>query len=669
MSLSLIERVIADLREEPEWRSMAAKEEDYYDGNQLDSEYLAAMEDRGMFPVVRNMIAPALDVVLGMEARNRQDFRVFADEDEDSDVAVALSDWLHEWERMSKADRACSDAYKSQVSVGLGWVEVGRNRDPFGYPHRCFAPRRTEMFWDWRAREPDLSDARYLLRRKWFDRDLLVQMFPGQRRLIDSLGVGTSYDTDIPRDRFEMLSRHWDVEARTDLEDTEWADTGRNRLCLYELWHREWQAGKVLRIPDLELTIQFDEANPQHAGMVQAGLAEVVAAILPTMRLSWWIGPHQLAERGTPYSHNEFPYVPFVGMRESRTGIPYGLIRRMMSPQDEVNTRLTKMLWLLSAKRLMADSDAFMGMDWADVIAEMGRPDAAFPLNPNRANRNQMPRIESDRELAAQQFTTMQEAMRFVSEAAGIYQAMQGKEMTQQSGIAIQSLVDQGATTLAEINDNFRLARAKVGELGMANVIQERMDRSFERQIARGREKFSVWFNRQIVDEQTGETTLDNRLDRLRTRVELADVPSTPTFRAQFLSSLLELTKTLPDDLKRVLIPTVVEASELPRKNEIADELRRAMGQGGQDPEQTVGQQQAMAQEQVLAMQEREAQVRERMGRADQAAANADKALSEAQQARAEVQAVMQQIQAAGSGAEQALLAEAMQRRQMQLAA
>lgn len=663
--VTLLDRVVEDLRDEPSWRPQAAKCEDYFDGNQLDSEYLAQLEERGMHPVSRNMVKAPIRTLLGFEAKNRADFRAFANGDDDTDVAVSLSKWLHEWERRALADRAVSEAHRSQIVAGLGWVEVGRNNDPFGYPHRCWTPQHIEMYPDWRARENDYSDRRYLLRKKWFDRDELMARFPKKRALIKVLGSGEDRWTELPRADFEMLARHFDHDSRTSWEDDEWTDPDRDRLCLHELWYKQAKAGKVLTLPDIELTVEFDPMNYRHVELAEMGLAEVSDAVLPEMRLSFWIGPHRLVDRKSPYLHNEDPYVPFVAFREARTGVPYGLVRDMISPQDEVNSRLTKMLWLLSAKQLVADSDAFV-MPPEQVQMEVGRPDAVLWTNPKRINRNHIPKVSSDRELAADQFNVMKDAQGFVAEAGGVYQAMQGRSMPQQSGAAINGLVEQGMTTQGDIGDNYRAARAKVGQHGLSNLIQANMSREFSRTFERERgKKTTIWFNRTTIDEQTGEQLMDNRLDRIRTRVVLEDVASTATFRAQFFTGLSELMKTLPEDMQRILIPYVVESSDLPHKGEIADKLREAMQQQGMTPDQAMAEQQQVA----LQSQEKEAKILHDTAKAEKASADAERALAEAERARAEIGNVLRQLdmkeaESAQQGAD-AILQRAMQLAQM----
>ena len=120
-----------------------------------------------------------------MEVKMRKDWRVVPDTKMGGDdVAEALSFKLNQAERHSKADRACSEAYRHQISVGLGWVEVALETNPFKFPYRATFVHRNEIWWDWLDTEPELEKARYLVRRRWTDIEQAVLMFPDKAELI-----------------------------------------------------------------------------------------------------------------------------------------------------------------------------------------------------------------------------------------------------------------------------------------------------------------------------------------------------------------------------------------------------------------------------------------------------------------------------------------------------
>jgi hypothetical protein len=56
------------------------------------------------------------------------------------------------------------------------------------------------------------------------------------------------------------------------------------------------------------------------------------------------------------------------------------------------------------------------------------------------------------------------------------------------------------------------------------------------------------------------------------------DVQSSPTYRAQQQAQLMELTKSLPPQAQALIIDFVIEATDLPKRREMADRLRTGLG-------------------------------------------------------------------------------------------
>lgn len=575
---------LSDIRWQPTWRNMADKCVDYYDGNQLDQDTLTKLQAKGMGPLIRNITAPLVNVVLGMEAKTRTDWRVVADTDMLQEVAEALSAKLHETERESRADRACSDAYAAEVKAGLGWVEVSRNADPFAYPYRCQYVHRREIYWDWRDESPDLSKARYLVRKRWFDLDQAVAYFPEQADLLRAaLGDPNRYEL-ITSKRGLELGMQLEEMRGLDIEDIEeWRSFDRQRLCLYEVWYRVFVRGWVAKLPNNEI-VEVDTKNPVHLALLNRGAMRAERAVYSKLRMSIWAGPHKLMDCACEKRH--IPYIPFWGYREDRTGVPYGLIRAMLSPQDEVNARLQKMMWLLGAKRVLLDSDA---LDPAmngprDMLAELGRPDAAIFLNPNRTNRDAI-KVDDNLTLADAQFKVLMDAKQASQEVVGVFNAMLGRETSTTANSALITLVDQGTTALAEINDNYRYARRLVGERLIDHVRDDLMGQRVEVSAGEQGRKRTITLNNTITvpnpQDPNGPAVqiMQNDVGAAKVKVALDDVLSSAAYREQQFTMLAEMTKGLPPQLQAVIAPFVMEASDLQKRREIADTLRKAMGQ------------------------------------------------------------------------------------------
>lgn len=568
-----------EAQEQPAWRARADREADFYDGNQLDSNVLSRQRELGMPPAIEPLIGPTIDAVLGMEVKTRTDWRVIADNKED-EVAEALNYKLNQAERQSGADRACSEAYASEIKTGLGWVEVSKNPDPFRYPYRCKAVHRNEIWWDFKSKEPDLSDCRFLIRRRWTDYKQAQLLFPDQKDLIrHTAGGWNGFDLagiSLDGGQSTALAMSLDNERGWSIEEQEWRDLTNRRVCLFEVWYKEFVRVTVLKMPDGRV-VEYDENNERHMAAVAARLVMPENVIIGKMRLSWWVGPHKLHDGPTPYRHNNYPYVPFWGKREDRTNVPYGLIRGMMYLQEEVNARTSKMQWMLSAVRVERTEGVVIGTD-ERFRQEVARPDADIILSADKmAKPGSRFEVKRDAALEEQQYQRLIDAREGIKRVGGIYNSFMGQDGQAQSGVAISGLVEQSTQTLADINDNFKFARAMVGDLLLSLLIEDMIGKQEEVVIPGNavKEDKAVMLNVPIMDE-SGIQYLNNDIERTKLKVVLNDVPSTPSFRTQQLQAMSEAFKSMPAQYQSVALPHLLSLMDIPDKQDIIEAIKKA---------------------------------------------------------------------------------------------
>ena len=579
---------VQECQDQPDWRVKADREADYYDGNQLDSEVMRKARERGLPPAIEPLIGPTIDSVLGMEAKTRTDWRVVPDGDKQSDdVADALNYRLNQAERHSKADTACSDAYASQIKVGIGWVEVSRQQNPLEYPYLCCDVHRNEIWWDWKAK-PDMSDARYLIRRKWMHRKQAALMIPAQAELIEHAGAGwQQFDPGmlgLEGGGSTGLSNAWMEERGWSIEEQHWRDIHNQEVCLFEVWYRDWQRVTFIKSPDGRV-VEYDPNNIVHLQAVAAGLVEVTSAVIGKMRLAWFMGPHKLADMASPYKHNKFPYVPFWGKREDRTGVPYGLIRGMIYLQDEVNARIARMQWGLSATRTTRTDGAVLDDD--DTFRdEVGRPDADIVLDPEAMRQGGVFKVERDFELNRQQYERLVDAREGIKRVGGVSDAFMGASQGN-SGVADAQLLEQSNQMLADINDNFKTGRQAVGDLLLSLIIADMAGKQEDVFIDGQslKDDRTVSLNVPMFDEVTGIKYLDNDIERTKLKVSLSDVASTPSFRAQQLAVMGEAFKSAPPEYQKVMMPHLFSLMDVPNKKEIIEAIK-ALGDGSMSEEQ-----------------------------------------------------------------------------------
>lgn len=617
-------KILHETHEQPAWRMNADREADYVDGNQLDAEALTRLQDLGIPPSIENLVAGAVKDVLGMEAKQRTDFKCIPDgdiHDQEADlVARALGYKLNKAERASGCDRACSQAYASQVKVGVGWVEVSRNPNRFQYPYRVKNVHRNEMWWDWLSRDDDISDARWLLRRRWSDIDVVAQMWPEHRDLIAEAGTGWN----IPDDLTTMLNdgagetdlaQSWEIERGWAIEDMEWRMPYARRICLFELWTRSWEQGLVLNLPDGRV-IEFDQTHPDHQLAAYVGM-KVEKSMITRVKRSFLLGPHLLQSNESEFER--FPYVPFWADREDRTNVPYGIVRNLIYLQDEVNSRISKMQWLLAAKRSKRTKGAVQMSD--DVFRyEMARPDADIILDESHMK---LPgavfEIEDDMPLNDQQFSRLMDLRESIKKISGISDAFSG-DGGADTASGLNTMIEQTVQSLADLNDNFAYSRMQVGDLLLGLIIRD-MGSSPQNVMMYAdnplRETVEVQLNQPILDPETGRRMLTNDVQRTKIKVTLEEVPSTPSFRRQALVSLSEAFKSANAEHQQVMLPHLMNLTDVPDKDAIIEAILEINRQKYLTPEQVEEAKQAAVEEaltkKMSSQKDRELDLKERL--------------------------------------------------------
>jgi len=647
-----VDRFRWELSQQSNWRRESMIDEDYYDGNQYSAEALQDLEDIGIKPVVMNLIGPTIDVCLGMEAKQRSDWTVKAADDPTwDDVALAIAAKMHTAERLSKADHACSEAIKRIFKGGLSFVEVQRETDPHQYRYRVKHRDWREFGIDPYSQENDITDARYLKRSKFFDRVALEAMFPQHAKELSMIGPGWrgpggGYDGREFQEP-ALLRRGHDGDWRDySLVELEWIDSDRDRLMLDEVWYKVWVRGEVLELADGS-TMTFNPNSEIQAAAVERGRAVLSKRVWSEMRVAMFVGPLRLQDIPSPYAHRRFPYAPFWGMREGRTGVPYGLVRRMRPMQDEVNARNSKMLWALSARRVIATDDAVDNHD--TVREEVARPDAYIRLG-KQWNANSKFDVDSNVTISEQQYKILVDRVQRIQDVAGVYQTTLGKkEAGADSGIAINSLIEQSSTTLAPMYENFRMGRTIVGELLMAMVVEDMKDmREVPVQVEGARGKRVIVLNKPKKLD-SGIEVLENDVQRAKLRLTLEDVPATATFRQQQFMRIAEMVQTLgkvdPASAAKFL-DLLVEASDVPNKATFLDRVRELIGIAP-DPSTMTDEQRAKYEAKAEQLAKQQA-LEERAMQAEVAGkeAKAAKDMASVEQMQAKTDEVMQLVEA-----------------------
>ncbi|MCH8180254.1 MAG: hypothetical protein IIA02_10790 [Proteobacteria bacterium] len=568
-----LERLLRDSENQPEWRDRADQAWAYKDGDQMTPEQKHRYRKDKLEPRVINLIGRVVNAVLGTQAKSRRDPRVESDDDSFADVAEVISAQLKEARRETNADMAVSNAYASQVIAGLGWVEVSRNADLLGYRYRVRDVHRSEMWWDWRAKELDLSDARWICRRRWLDLDEVVAKMPEFEEVLRAVvGDWAGVLTDDWQD--EVMHRAYNDDRRFGVARSEWVDGGRQRLKLSEVWYKVPIEAVVFRVRGGQWR-RLDLSNLRHVEAVNRGLVEIEKTVTFEIRTALFAGPIRLYDRGT--KRRRYPYIPFWAFRADVDNAPYGLVDGMIPAQDEYNERRMRIQWMLKAQQLHIDNDA-LDTNYntiEDIANEMMRPDMVAVLNSNRRNARGF-EMRNDLTLQKEQYEVMQDAKQLIQDVPGVYATQLGNSPTGvTSGLAINSLVEQGIVAMGELNDNTMFGERLVNE-SLVDLIVEDLDKpDMPVFVGTGGMRREVILN--TTDEQGAPI---NMVAEAPIKVGLSDVPTSAAFRMQQAQQIAGMITALASNPQAVavLTPAYIESSGLPDRHAVADDLRRVSG-------------------------------------------------------------------------------------------
>jgi hypothetical protein len=373
------------------------------------------------------------------------------------------------------------------------------------------------------------------------------------------------------------LFNSWDQERGFTIEESYWRDRFRQMLMVYKIQYRRWRRATMIRLPDNSM-VEFDRNDPVHR--MASNRFGLQSSILSEVRFAWYAGPHKLADFKSPEPHNFFTLVPFWGHTEDRTGAPYGRIRNMIFMQDMVNSSLSKMRWGMSSVNVKRTEGAYRGTN-AQLRRQIARPDCDIVLDREHMSQpGAMFEIDRNYQTTREHFDLFMASKDLLRELSGVtpqFAGLEGAETNSQ----YKALLDQAATSMADINDNFDSARGQVGKLLMYMIVSDIGNQRTEINIEGGglRDNRRVVLNERQVDPMTNKVRVVNQVRAQMLRVSLADVPNTSSYRQQQLLSFTEAFKSTTAEFQSLMMPHMISLMDLPNKADLLKEMQQMLKQ------------------------------------------------------------------------------------------
>lgn len=623
----------------------------FYDNEQWDPTDADELRSRGQMPLVFNEIAPMVDWLIGTERRTRVDWSVLPRAEDDVQSADVKEKVLKYVSDINRVPFARSRAFSDAVKGGLGWVDDGITDDPTrDIIHSRFEDWRNVLY-DSSSYELDLSDARYLFRWRWVDEDIAVMMFPDRseqiRKSVEDAGVFTSETEEDTWYIGENLNRreHSGVVYASGAGVA--VDASRRRIKLIEAQYRMPVTCKIVSEGPMKGAF-FDHRDQAMAHHCAENGYTIIDRVMMRTHIAIFTESDMLAMGPSIYRHNRFSLTPIWCYRRNADRLPYGVVRRVRDLQQDLNKRASKALFMLNTNQVIADDNATE--DWNALRDEVDRPDGLIVKK-----RGSELQIRRDTDAATGQVQMMTLDAQSIQKSAGVSNENLGRQTNAVSGEAIKARQLQGSVVTTEPFDNLRYAVQVQGEKQLSLTEQFYTQEKVIRLTgARGALEW-VKVNQPEL-QPDGSVRWINDITASQADFVVAEQDYAGTLRQVMFESMQQMAQRLPPELAMRLMIIAMEFSDLPNKDQIADELRRITGERDPNkemtPEELQQQQEQMAmQAEALQMQREQAMTALEEGRAKVREINARAAKLESEAAKSgegmdpNVEAAIRQVQ------------------------
>lgn len=654
--------------EQAEGRALRARDERFYDGHQYTDDEIAAYEARNQKPRTYNEIKPAIDWIIGSERRARSDWNVLPRTQDDVEPAQLKTKLVKYIDDINKAKWQRSKAFEDCVKTGEGWTRISVEPNDDGeLMVQLNHENWQNILVDGQSVQEDLSDCRYLWASKIVDLETLQQWFPDKKtEIARDAGEYRELDEDMKIDQMgddAVLSNSSQVWSNDGCSDTAinitrsgsmsitggYYSSTRQAVRVWEMWYKKTERVELLAGAG-GLTGQiFDSNKQEHQAALEKG-AKTRTTVREQMHMAIYTATTVLFNGLSIYKHNRYPFIRRLAFIDKTTKSPYGVIRQIVDPQSDLNQRRNYALYLMATRQVIADEDAVEDVN--ETIAQVAKVNGYI-----KKKRNTHFEIRDNQSLAGPhvQFAEMDSA--YLKQISGVTSENRGMNSNAMSGIAIQSLQEQGTVITTPIIDNHQLAHQLEGELVLSlceQYINRQMQFRITSDIKNPSEKDFVTLNNGpetditasqadfIISERDYRQSMRQALSEqlINVSAQITQATGNPMLAIAFVEMAVEL-QDLPN--KERLLSKIREATGLPPldENDEQKEQRKAAEQEAQQKQQAL---QDMAQE--LEMAKQKSAINLDNSRANQYNREGEREKANARRAQAE--AMVKYLEAAG---------------------
>lgn len=188
----------------------------------------------------------------------------------------------------------------------------------------------------------------------------------------------------------------------------------------------------------------------------------------------------------------------------------------------------------------------------------------------------------------------MNDSKQLIQDQPGLFSPQFGSNgVGANSGVALNSLMEQSVASLGETSDNYRMSRQVVGDLALDFISNELKGQEIEVYVGSGAKRKTI-----VLNTWTPEGLPKNHIEDAQMKVGLGDIPTSPAYKAQEQQKIANILSTVGSDqaARAILLPALIESGDMEHRAEYAKWLRQQYGvpePGQEDEQMQQGQQQA----------------------------------------------------------------------------
>lgn len=559
-----------------EWRRAAQEDYDFVAGKQWKEEDIQAFEASGRPAITINRIKPLINVLSGYQRLNRYDIDFLPRTGDDVDICQVRKGITKYVLDRCDYDSQESQAFLDAAIGGLGWLDVGYEFDDELQDGEAFVKREDPfgIYVDPEAHKPDFSDAKYICRAKWVDKDELISVYPEHKEEIEA-----QFSVYDPAEQ----------EVENVRPDPLWFKSDIKKVRLVECWYKTKKKVTMFFLQDGSMV-------PQESVTVDMFLQGLIVGqekiSVTKVRVCSFFDTVLLEDIDSPYEHGEFPLVPITCFSFGAGDLPAGLVRDLKDPQREINRRRIQVLHILNTSGNgggWIEEDAMSNDQKAEFERKGAIPGHFSEVRPGAISQGKIMERGMQNPPAAI-IQAESQATTDLTAISGINEALMGVDIpNQSSGRAIELKQKQAITHIAPMFDHLRKAKKKVayllwGKRGHAGVIPQfyTEDKVYRIEGTNGQEFIRV--NQQVIEQDPLGNTIYRTLNDLSQGefdIVISDTEASTTQRQAQMWSLVDAVSKLqvPGDL---VFDIILDLSDLPNKEDIKQRWQQRQEQQAQ---------------------------------------------------------------------------------------